>query len=48
MLYLYGKFGARGVAGAHSRRIAIPRRLVHEVFADRRIVRMLRILTHCE
>ena len=36
------------LAGAYSRRINIHNRLVYEVFAKERIVRMLRMWTHYE
>lgn len=34
--------------GAYSRRINIQHRLVYEVFAEERTVRVLRMWTHCE
>lgn len=36
------------LAGAHSRRINIQHRLVYEVFPEQRVVRILRMWTHCE
>ena len=36
------------LAGAYSRRINIQHRLVYEVFAEERIVRVLRLWTHYE
>lgn len=36
------------LAGTYSRRINIHHRLVYEVFADQRIVRILRMWTHYE
>lgn len=36
------------LAGAYSRRINIHNRLVYEVFAKERVVRVLRMWTHCE
>ncbi|MFH1604204.1 MAG: Txe/YoeB family addiction module toxin [Pseudomonadota bacterium] len=36
------------LAGAYSRRINIQHRLVYEVFAKRRVVRVLRMWTHYE
>lgn len=36
------------LAGAYSRRINIHNRLVYEVFAKRRVVRILRMWTHYE
>lgn len=36
------------LAGAYSRRITIQHRLVYEVFPKERIVRVLRMWTHCE
>lgn len=36
------------LAGAYSRRINIQHRLVYEVFAEERIVRVLRMWTHYE
>ena len=36
------------LAGAYSRRVNIHSRLVHEVFAKRRVVRVLRMWTHYE
>ncbi len=36
------------LAGAYSRRINFPGRLVYEVFVEEKIVRVLRLWTHCE
>ncbi|MEW6464947.1 MAG: Txe/YoeB family addiction module toxin [Pseudomonadota bacterium] len=36
------------LAGAYSRRINIQHRLVYEVFPEQRVVRILRMWTHCE
>jgi len=36
------------LAGAYSRRINIHNRLVYEVFSKERVVRVLRLWTHCE
>ncbi len=36
------------LAGAYSRRLNIHNRLVYEVFAKERVVRVLRMWTHCE
>jgi Txe/YoeB family toxin of toxin-antitoxin system len=36
------------LAGAYSRRINIHNRLVYEVFTDERVVRVLRMWTHCD
>ena len=36
------------LAGAFSRRINIHNRLVYEVFSKERVVRVLRMWTHCE
>jgi toxin YoeB len=36
------------LAGAYSRRINIHNRLVYEVFPKQRVVRVLRMWTHCE
>ncbi len=36
------------LAGAYSRRINIHNRLVYEVFGKERVVRILRMWTHCE
>lgn len=36
------------LAGAYSRRINIHNRLVYEIFPDQKIVRVLRMWTHCE
>ena len=36
------------LAGAYSRRINIQHRLVYEVFAEERVVRVLRMWSHCE
>ncbi len=36
------------LSGACSRRITIQHRLVYQVLADERIVKVLRIWTHCE
>jgi len=36
------------LAGAYSRRINIQHRLVYEIFAEQRIVRVLRMWTHYE
>lgn len=36
------------LAGAYSRRINIQHRLVHEVFPEERVVRVLRMWTHYE
>lgn len=36
------------LAGAYSRRINIHNRLVYEVFTEERVVRVLRMWTHCE
>lgn len=36
------------LAGAYSRRINIQRRIVYEVFAQKKIVRVLRMWTHYE
>lgn len=36
------------LSGAYSRRINIHNRLVYEVFINERVVRVLRMWTHCE
>ena len=36
------------LAGAYSRRINIQHRLVYQVLEDEKIVKVLRLLTHCE
>ena len=36
------------LSGAYSRRITIQHRLVYEVFPEEKIVRVLRMWTHCE
>lgn len=36
------------LAGAYSRRINIHNRLVYEIFPEEKVVRVLRMWTHCE